>query len=173
MKMIKARSLPAQEVLWDMFDYDPLTGELSNNSTGHVYGSRKYNTPSASKYLLVSIDKQYYLAHRIIWEMVNGPIPKGLTVDHINLDSRDNRISNLRLATFNQQNRNRRPWTKTGYRGVTFYANRYIAQITINGKNTYLGCFKTPEEASSVYEEAALKYHGQFAGPLTASSCAA
>lgn len=39
-------------------------------------------------------------------------------------------------------------------RGVTAHRNRFVAQITVNRKTKYLGCFKTPEEASDAYEKA-------------------
>lgn len=36
-------------------------------------------------------------AHRVVWEAHNGPIPEGMTVDHINGKRGDNRLVNLRL----------------------------------------------------------------------------
>jgi hypothetical protein len=42
--------------------------------------------------------KSEYL-HRVIWETLNGPIPDGLTIDHINGKRNDNRIENLQLLT--------------------------------------------------------------------------
>ena len=42
--------------------------------------------------------KQLILA-RVIWEAFNGPIPKGMQVNHINEDKSDNRLENLNLMT--------------------------------------------------------------------------
>lgn len=38
-------------------------------------------------------------AHRFIWECVNGPIPEGMEINHINGIKFDNRICNLELVT--------------------------------------------------------------------------
>ena len=43
--------------------------------------------------------KKTELLHRVIWEELNGPIPDGLTIDHINSNRVDNRIENLQLLT--------------------------------------------------------------------------
>lgn len=41
-------------------------------------------------------------AHRYMWEAVNGPIPKGMEINHVNRNKQDNRISNLELITHQQ-----------------------------------------------------------------------
>lgn len=43
--------------------------------------------------------KVYVMAHRLIWERVNGPIPEGMQINHINGIKHDNRIANLELVT--------------------------------------------------------------------------
>lgn len=41
----------------------------------------------------------YRRVHRLIWETFNGPIPDGLTIDHIDSNKQNNCLSNLRLLT--------------------------------------------------------------------------
>ena len=42
--------------------------------------------------------------HRLIWEAFNGPIPDGLTIDHIDNDKTNNRLDNLQLLTNAENN---------------------------------------------------------------------
>lgn len=51
------------------------------------------------EYLDVHIFKKHYLVHLLVWEAFNGPIPKGMEVNHINEIRWDNRIDNLNLLT--------------------------------------------------------------------------
>ncbi len=39
------------------------------------------------------------MAHRLVWEQANGPIPRGVEVNHKDLNKQNNRISNLELVT--------------------------------------------------------------------------
>lgn len=102
------------------------------------------------------------LMHRII---LNAP--KGIQVDHINMNTLDNRKQNLRLATSAENQRNRKIFVNntSGYKGVHWkkQAHRWVATITVNNKDIHLGYFDTPEEAYEAYCKAAKYYHGKFA----------
>lgn len=37
--------------------------------------------------------------HRVMWEAFNGPIPRGMQINHLNGDRTDNRLDNLELCT--------------------------------------------------------------------------
>jgi len=77
----------------------PQTGEIVNLKNGKKYKGHKSNTG----YLLQSVSgkntKKHMYVHRFIWECVNGIIPERMTIDHININKTDNRISNLRCVT--------------------------------------------------------------------------
>jgi hypothetical protein len=109
------------------------------------------------------------LLHRTILERMTGrTLTKTELTDHINGDKLDNRRTNLRIATPTQnlQNRGKTKQNKSGYKGVSWYRamGKWRAQITVNGKKTYLGTFATPEEAYAAYAAAAAeKLHGEFA----------
>jgi hypothetical protein len=94
-------------------------------------------------------------------EILGGP------TDHSNGDGLDNRRSNLRRATKAQNGRNRKlnSNSTSGYKGVSWNKGRqrWSAQIRVDGKQIYLGLFTDPAEAASVYDEAAVRYHGEYA----------
>jgi hypothetical protein len=106
--------------------------------------------------------------HRLILN-----IPQGLYVDHINHNGLDNRKENLRICT-NQQNLHNSLKSynnKSGFKGVfpliikhkskIYYYWR--VEISCNNKKYYLGTYKTKEIAALAYNEAAIKFHGEFA----------
>lgn len=68
----------------------------------------------------VSINKIHFRVHRVIWEMFNGPIPKGYVIDHLDGNPHNNKISNLACKTQRQnaQNRSKQSNNTSGITGV-------------------------------------------------------
>lgn len=101
----------------------------------------------------------YVRLHR--W-LTNPPIDK--VVDHINRNTLDNRMCNLRIATVaeNGQNRNlSQPNSISGVRGVSpsGYPNKkWKAAIRLNGKCIHIGSYETIEEAEEAVKKARAKH---------------
>lgn len=103
---------------------------------------------------------KYLLMHRVI---LNAP--KHLQVDHINGDGLDNRRCNIRLATAAQNSWNQKAISSSisEYKGVSFYDNRFVVRIFVNGGNLYFGGFTDECLAARIYDFAAVKYYGEYA----------
>lgn len=90
--------------------------------------------------------------------------PEGLVVDHINGDSLDNRLFNLRVCTPAQNSRNTK--IRDGrLRGTRFFGkfNYFNATIRCDDKTYFLGCYKTELDAALAYDNAARILHGEYA----------
>lgn len=90
--------------------------------------------------------------------------PAGVLVDHKDGDGLNNRRGNLRLASHQQNNWNRRLDSKGGVRGVRPVVGGWAARIcTAKGKTISLGVYATPEAAAKAYDAAARSLRGEFA----------
>lgn len=80
---------------------------------------------------------------------------KGDVIDHLNGNTLDNRRSNMRICSLRENNCNKSIHRSGKLVGAnkTKYGN-YWAKIRINGKDKYLGVFKTEHEAHQAYLEA-------------------
>ena len=117
-------------------------------------------------YHYIQIKGDRLLSHRLAWLIVNGNLPRG-QIDHKNMNRSDNRIANLREATYAENNRNRgvQANNTTGFKGVTLCrkTRKYHAKICRDGEVIALGTFPTAEKASLAYQGAVKEHHGDFA----------
>lgn len=115
-------------------------------------------------YRIVYVGGLRVRVHRIIWTMHRGCPPKGM-IDHIDRDTANNRIENLRECTRVQNSYNRKVNKNSTLKvlGVRKDGAKYYARIWGGGKSHYLGYFDTLEEAVAARNVAAQKLHGDFA----------
>ncbi|MDU5780720.1 MAG: HNH endonuclease signature motif containing protein [Pantoea sp.] len=154
------------ELLSDYLDYDANTGifkwkkSAGKRSAGSIAGSLMH-----IGYIRICVLKQPYMAHRLAWIFHYGELPSS-SIDHINGDRSDNRISNLRLANYQENAWNTTQYSnnRCGLKGVHFNSRdkRYIAQITAGGERICLGSFKDKFEAHEAYLKASSRLHGKF-----------
>lgn len=106
------------------------------------------------------------LLHRAVMERIlDGPIPRGREVDHRNLNRLDNRRSNLRMATRQQNSANCSRKSASRFRGVTWDKARgkWAAGVKIDYVRHNLGRFDNEEDAARAYDAAARVAFGEFA----------
>lgn len=89
-----------QRELKEQLTYYPYTGRFFWNNTrrGVKKGKRAGYVQDTRGYRIIMIDRKPYYAHRLAWLYEYGSFPE-LEIDHVNRDTDDNRISNLRDVT--------------------------------------------------------------------------
>ena len=152
-----------KEECFRKLDFNQETGVFTwkNDGTRGVKAGDIAGSKMKSGYVMLSVKGKKLLAHRIAWLFVHGEFPEG-NIDHINRNKSDNRIANLRPATYEQnaQNRLKNIKNTSGYKGVTWHKRdeRWQAAITVKGKVLHLGYYKVLDDASKAYIEASKKY---------------
>ena len=136
-------AVPTCQQVRELLDYNPETGvftwrtrQASSSFKKRLVG-QEAGTAHSGGYWSISIYGRKWLAHHLAWLLFYGVWPARF-VDHANLDKRDNRIANLRLASFaeNSANASVRSDNTSGFRGVRFEPRRkrWIAIIEKDGK---------------------------------------
>ena len=132
-------------------------------------GSRKIGKiagcfDKSTNYWRVMINKKHYKLHRVIFLYHHGFLPK--EIDHIDKNTFNNKIENLRPCTPSENcyNRKFRKDNTSGAKGVTYRKdiNKWQAYITFNKVRKSLGTFKNFEDAKNAYEKASLELHKEF-----------
>ncbi len=120
---------------------------------GHVYARRA----SSQRH-------RHILMHRVILGLTDD---SKIEADHIDGNGLNNKRANLRRSSRKQNARNRKVQQNntSGFKGVSFHrgAQKWRAQIKVDGKDRYLGVFSTAEAAAEAYDDAAVLRYGEFA----------
>jgi hypothetical protein len=163
--------------------YDPQTGTLTwrtrpedhfaSRNAASVWNSKHAGKPAGSPNVKrrwsTKINGTLYQNHRLAWLLHCGIWPED-QIDHINGDPEDNRISNLRVVTNaeNQKNRSLSRNNTSGTNGVYFHSRDKVwtACIREGGRQRSLGSFSNREAAAAARRaaEKRLAYsprHGQ------------
>ena len=156
----------------DVFDYRDSNLWWRHRSKGRQFGKPAggYNPEG---YRSIKFDGVSYWAHRLIW-LLHHPdwdmtFTRQNTIDHIDGRPWNNDISNLRLATQNEQMQNAvTPINNTsGHKGVSWdkTACKWAVKVHFNGIAYYGGHFDEDELDIAVAQATLMRnhYHGKFA----------
>lgn len=144
--------------------------KLVNSTETTLVDDEDYITLSKYKWRLHLVSGRKY-AMRIKHDKMHRyilPMAGNNDIDHIDHNGLNNQKSNLRVCSRSQNNQNQRP-KKAKYKGVSFLKRRastnkpYMARITYDKVEIFLGYFSTSNAAALAYNEAALKYFKEFA----------
>ena len=163
---MKIKKTPPQSLLLELFDYNQNTGIVTRKVVVTGSGVRSYQQVSNKTdrgYLWVQVDAKRHRLHRIIWKMVYGDFDESMQIDHINGVRNDNRLSNLRLVTHGDNNKNCCTFkhNTSGISGVTWHKaqRQWVSYIGLNGKRSHLGYFNHMDEAVKARKEAEVLYN--------------
>jgi hypothetical protein len=146
-----------QQELLDRFEYR--NGELIRK-----INNKPMKGMSNSGYLRANINGTIYLVHRLIFMMHYGYLPK--YIDHIDGNTVNNNIVNLRDASLSENAWNRRinKNSVTKVKGVRLHnCGKYQVRLQVNKKSMNFGLYNDLELAELVATEARNKYHKEFA----------
>jgi len=158
--MTKARELPTQKRLLELFDINFKTGSMKWKDSGNTYAGKEagYFHLSTGRRIM-RVDGRKYLKSRLLYKAASGIDPPD-DVDHINRDATDDRLANLRSATHaeNMKNQGMNSNNTSGYNGVSpagpnARGKPWKASAIHEGKSVHLGTFDCKHEAGRVAKE--------------------
>lgn len=165
-----------QSRLKELLHYSPESGvftwkhrSIDNFDSLHEF--RRWNTRydgtvagsihSVQGYIAIDVLSVKYISHRLVWLYIYGVWPDG-EIDHINHNRSDNRISNLRVVSLieNQRNQSIPRNNTSGVVGVSWYKHteKWVAYISVNGKRVGLGYFTEKADAVACRHAANIKH---------------
>jgi hypothetical protein len=99
-------------------------------------------------------------AHHVVWALATGAWPSD-QIDHKNGNRADNRLENLREASSaeNSQNQARLARNTSGFPGVNWDKQKWVAKICVGGQQKYLGRFSDFDDACHAYLSAKAILH--------------
>ena len=176
-------SLPSAQSLRKILRYEFCTGKLFWNHRDPSLFSAKvftleraaamWNGKFAGKEAFTATDEKGrlsgrifnkgYRAHRVIWKMIYGVDP--IEIDHKDGDSSNNRFSNIRDVSHQENMKNRKiPQHNTsGEIGISWdkWSNKWVVRISHNKRSRNLGRFIYIEDAVRARDKA-LSEFGYF-----------
>jgi hypothetical protein len=75
----------------------------------------------------------------------------------------DNRRENLRICTRRQNQANRRPYARSGFKGVVLHRGLWRVHMGPPGNKRFAGPFPTAEAAALAADRFAQELYGEFA----------
>ena len=151
-----------QERLKELLHYDPETGVFTRLKTINYNAKQGFMAGWNNRgYKQISIDGKKYKTSRLAWLYMEGYFPEN-DIDHIDRIKDNDRWENLRHVSqqCNTRNCSIKNTNKSGITGVSIFNRdrRWVASITINGKQIHLGLFVNKTDAARARWQAEVKY---------------
>ena len=179
--MTMANPLPERQYLLECFSYEAETGSLTwrkrpiehfssssrQKQFNSAFGGKRagsiatVSVSAGRQYRIVRLNGVLFYAHRVAYKLATGEEP--LVIDHIDGDTLNNKLTNLRTCTTADNSRNVkiRETNKSGCTGVSWTERkqRWRAYITVGARQIALGTYRRFEDAVRA-RKAAEKIYG-------------
>lgn len=152
-----------QDLYQRHFRYEADSGKLYHvTSKGTCKAGQEVTALDTKGYVRVQFQGKKILGHRLAWELYYGETPPKY-IDHIDGDKTNNRINNLRAATYseNQWNRPATSLNTSGIKGVHKCHGGYQATIAKHGK-TYTKWSKSLDTVTQWLDSKRQELHKGF-----------
>lgn len=158
------------EFLKTVLRYDPSTGTWTwlapSTRWSRIKVGSEAGTISEGRYHMITVCGFQYKSHRLAFFYMTGKWPPS-TMDHEDLDKTNNKWTNIRPATRQENGRNypRQANNTSGRKCVSFDKRRgkFRAHIYVSKRQKWLGYHDTAEQAHAAYADAARELFGDFA----------
>ena len=155
------------ERLKEVIQYNQLSGAaIWVKKCGKCIPGMQAGSKHTLGYTVIRIDGERYYLHRLAWFYMHGVWPKS-QIDHIDGDTTNNKISNLRESTQAENRQNMRSAmtnSKTGILGVRFRKGKWEARIKVGDRQINLGRFNSAYLAQMAYVDAKQANHPFYVG---------
>lgn len=157
----------SRDRLVQLLHYDEVTGIFTwmQATSNRVKVGDVAGTIGSAGYIYIKVDGERHGAHQLAFIYMGEEVPE--VVDHIDTIPSNNAWSNLRPATpqTNTYNVGLTCRNTSGIKGVGWCKTRkkWVAKISVNGKQLTLGRFTMKEDAERVITAFREKHHKEFA----------
>ena len=155
-----------QEFLKEHFEYRDVHLWWIKLTARNVEVGQQFGYCNNRGYRAGRLKGNMYYEHRLIWFYVHGIWPKEY-IDHANGVKDDNRIENLREATNqqNQFNKKSSAGATSQYKGVYWdkLNSKWLVKYRYKGKLYHVGRYECEIEAAEAYRKATENLHKDYA----------
>ena len=127
-----------------------MTDKIMSRSTVTDTGCIVWQGAASRGYGNIRNPKGSTLVHRIVWEEANGPIPDGLTIDHLCLTKRCVNVQHMEIVTRAENVRRAAPWKRHEARSNCPKGHPYSHTIQVRG-GTERRCHECHRDAQRRY----------------------